>query len=101
MPTPPDNLERKFDKDIYTAHLQADIRLGEQHELTSGVGGEYQDNQRGGWGFIIPDFNYIVLRGFRVRPLSFVGPPHSECRHFVSTISVLVSTVTATGTRLR
>lgn len=59
MPTPPDNLERKFDKDIYTAHLQADIRLGEQHELTSGVGGEYQDNQRGGWGFIIPDFNTL------------------------------------------
>ncbi|NMB98372.1 MAG: TonB-dependent receptor [Clostridiaceae bacterium] len=57
MPVPPDNLERRFDKDIYTANLQLDIRLGEKHDLTSGLSAEYQDNKRGGWGFIIPDFN--------------------------------------------
>ncbi len=56
MPTPLDNLERKFDKDIYTAHLQADTRLGDHHELILGLSAEYQDNLRGGWGFIIPNF---------------------------------------------
>ena len=30
--------------------------MGRRHELSTGLNGEYQHNRRGGWGFIIPDF---------------------------------------------
>ena len=34
------------------------------HELRGGLSGEYQHNRRGGWGFIIPDFETLSLGGF-------------------------------------
>ena len=35
-----------------------------KHELRSGLSGEYQHNRRGGWGFIIPDFEALSAGGF-------------------------------------
>ena len=55
MPKPDSELERRFDKQTYTANLQGRHRVG-NHELRGGLSGEHQHNRRGGWGFIIPDF---------------------------------------------
>lgn len=55
MPKPDGELERRFDKQTYTASLQGRHRVG-SHELRGGLSGEHQHNRRGGWGFIIPDF---------------------------------------------
>lgn len=51
----PFDLERQFDKKIYSANLRGLFALG-WHELTIGLNGEYQDNGIGGWGFLIPAF---------------------------------------------
>ena len=56
MPRPDGTLERRFIKNTLTANLHMHLALGEQHELSAGLSGEYQHNRRGGWGFIIPDF---------------------------------------------
>ncbi len=58
MPTPPDELERRFVKNTFTANA-ALRHTWERHELRTGVNGEYQHNRRGGWGFIIPDFETV------------------------------------------
>lgn len=56
MPIPDGSLERCFDKSTYTINLGTSISLTEHNELQFGVNTEYQDNNRKGWGFIIPDF---------------------------------------------
>lgn len=56
MPIPPDNLERKFDKDTYSGALDFHFSPAEKQEATIGISAEQQHNRRGGWGFIIPDF---------------------------------------------
>ena len=47
--------ERRFNKSTFTASV---LLRGEwkKHELQGGLSGEFQHNRRGGWGFIIPDF---------------------------------------------
>lgn len=55
MPKPDGTLERRFDKDTYTAGLSLRHELG-HHVLQGGLNGECQHNCRDGWGFIIPDF---------------------------------------------
>lgn len=60
MPTPPDSLERSFDKHTLSGTFDAHMPLGEHHELNAGTSVEYQQNRRGGWGFIIPDFENIT-----------------------------------------
>jgi len=55
MPTPETSLERRFDKHTWTALLAMRRTVG-SHELRGGVSAEHQHNRRGGWGFIIPDF---------------------------------------------
>lgn len=56
MPTPPDSLERRFDKHTFSGTIGLRMPLGESHEVRLGVGAEHQRNRRDGWGFIIPDF---------------------------------------------
>ncbi len=63
MPQPDGTLERRFKKDTYTAGLQLRHTIG-RHELRGGLSGEYQHNRRGGWGFIIPDFETLSMGGF-------------------------------------
>ncbi len=56
MPTPTSSLERRFSK--HTATLNAATRwdVAANHTLRLGLQSEFQHNRRGGWGFIIPDF---------------------------------------------
>ena len=63
MPQPDGSLERRFNKSTYTIGLQLRQTLG-NHELRSGLSGEYQHNRRGGWGFIIPGFETMSVGGY-------------------------------------
>ncbi len=64
MPEPDGPLERRFNKSTYTAALGMKLALGAQHELSAGISSEYQHNRRGGWGFIIPDFETLSLGAY-------------------------------------
>ncbi|MFP4471457.1 MAG: TonB-dependent receptor plug domain-containing protein, partial [Bacteroidales bacterium] len=65
-PLPPDSLEREFNKDVFTAHVQMKHLFSEMHKMTSGVNLEYQHNRIGGWGFIIPAFRRLTAGAFVV-----------------------------------
>ncbi len=56
MPTPGNTLEREFRKSTATAKLSLRYTPNAHHTLRAGISGEYQHNRRGGWGFILPDF---------------------------------------------
>ncbi len=55
MPVPPNTLERSFIKQTFSANVSTRLILG-RHSFHAGAGVEYQHNRRGGWGFILPDF---------------------------------------------
>jgi len=63
MPTPKDDLERSFDKSTFTARMSLRMLL-DSHTVRAGIGSEYQHNSRGGWGFIIPDFQQLSWGAF-------------------------------------
>jgi len=63
MPAPDGSLERRFNKNTYTANLALRYTLG-NHALQGGLNSEYQHNRRGGWGFIIPDFENTSLGAY-------------------------------------
>lgn len=64
MPMPPNSLERKFNKNTYTANILLKYLLAGKHNVNVGINAEHQNNKRDGWGFVIPDFNSTSLGGF-------------------------------------
>ena len=58
MPIPPNTFERSFDKNTFSAKVSMRQRAG-NHTLQAGANAEYQRNRRGGWGFILPDFEQM------------------------------------------
>ena len=59
-------IERQFEKDIYSANVKFFYDLSENTVLSTGVNGEYKDNKIGGRGFIIPSFKQLNLGSFIV-----------------------------------
>lgn len=51
----PSTLERAFDKEVFSLNLKDELFL-DRHEISFGASGEYQHNDVGGWGFLIPAF---------------------------------------------
>lgn len=64
------DLERKFDKDIFTGMLFTKKSIG-NHKLEAGVNYEQQNNKIGGRGFIIPDFKQVSFGSYIISNLSF------------------------------
>lgn len=61
MPKPDNNKERSFRKNTATLGLLAQWAVHTSHNLHFGLNAEFQHNRRGGWGFIIPDYeNYTI-----------------------------------------
>jgi iron complex outermembrane receptor protein len=56
MPNPGYPLERRFNKSTYTGSLGIRYQMSDRQTVSAGVNAEHQHNRRGGWGFIIPDF---------------------------------------------
>src|SRR5690606_1957318 len=61
MPTPPDSGERIFDKNTYSLNLRDHFRPSADHDLVFGLNAEFQVNNIGGWGFLIPEFQRLTL----------------------------------------
>ncbi len=57
------NLERKFDKKVYSANLKNNFIL-DRHSFTVGINSEYQDNKIGGWSFLVPSFQQFTAGVF-------------------------------------
>ena len=63
MPVPPDDLERSFGKSTATASIGFRQAIG-RHTIHAGASFERQANRRGGWGFILPDFEQTVFGAY-------------------------------------
>lgn len=53
--TIPIDLEREYDKFIYSGNIRHSIIL-KQHQLQFGINSDYQDNKIHGWSFLVPAF---------------------------------------------
>lgn len=58
-----EELEREFDKQVYSANLRDQIILGD-HSVTAGLNTEYQDNSINGWSFLVPAFKQLTAGVF-------------------------------------
>lgn len=56
----PKELERLYDKDVWSLNVMDKIPLG-RNSLSVGLNSEYQKNKIGGWGFLIPAFQSFNL----------------------------------------
>ncbi|RPD48046.1 TonB-dependent receptor [Hymenobacter sediminis] len=59
----PAELEREFDKHVYSGNLRAALALG-RHALVVGLNGERQNNTINGWSFLVPAFRQQTAGGF-------------------------------------
>jgi len=59
----PENLEREFDKQVYSINLNDKLALG-KHELAIGTNTEYQNNKINGWTFLVPAFKQFTSGAF-------------------------------------
>ncbi len=64
MPTPPNSRERVFTKNTYSLNLKDSYRPNVGHDLVFGINAEYQDNNIGGWGFLIPEYDRFTVGTF-------------------------------------
>ena len=63
MPTPQGVVERSFVKQTLITNLRVMQQVG-NHQLQAGGNIEWQHNRRGGWGFILPDFEQFTYGAF-------------------------------------
>ncbi|MHA7941736.1 TonB-dependent receptor [Formosa sp. 3Alg 14/1] len=64
MPKPSSTLERDFSKNTYALNARDAFSLNDKHDVVFGVNLEYQDNNIGGWGFLIPEYNRFTAGVF-------------------------------------
>ncbi|RIH65233.1 TonB-dependent receptor [Mariniphaga sediminis] len=57
-------LERQFEKNIFSGNLKSTFQFSEKTEGTAGINSEYQKNRIHGRGFIIPAFEQITAGAF-------------------------------------
>jgi iron complex outermembrane receptor protein len=58
------DLEREFEKYIYSGNLKARYERSDKTELVFGLSGDFQDNRIGGRAFIIPAFRQFTAGAF-------------------------------------
>lgn len=64
MPTPVYSKERVFNKNTYALTIKDDFKPNHQHDIVMGINTEFQDNNIGGWGFLIPKYNRFTIGAF-------------------------------------
>lgn len=64
MPTPPDSLERLYNKNSWTGNFRFEFPKHGKHHFTTGINNEYQQNKIGGWGFMLPAYQSFLTGGF-------------------------------------
>ncbi len=60
----PADLERQFDKYIYTSNIKSTFFINDKTTFVTGINVDYQDNRTDGRGFIIPAFTQTEIGGF-------------------------------------
>lgn len=58
------DLEREFDKHVYSGNMKFSKQLPGQTQLVAGVSSEFQENRIDGRGFIIPAYEQLRMGGF-------------------------------------
>ncbi|WP_117624638.1 TonB-dependent receptor [Neotamlana nanhaiensis] len=64
MPKPDDSQERVFYKNTWSFNARDAFKPNEKHQLVFGLNTEYQNNNIGGWGFLIPEYNRFTIGAF-------------------------------------
>ncbi|QDO92585.1 TonB-dependent receptor [Formosa sediminum] len=64
MPKPSNTLERDFNKNTYALNIKDAFSYKNKQDIVLGVNLEYQDNNIGGWGFLIPEYNRFSVGVF-------------------------------------
>jgi len=84
------DLERQFDKDVYSGNLFVVLEPSVLNQISLGVNGEIQENRIHGRGFIIPAFEQEKLGSFITlkRNLSNVSILHAGMRYDIGHISI-------------
>lgn len=59
----PETLEREYDKQVFSVNVKNELILN-RHSITIGASGEHQQNNIGGWGFLIPAFSQTSAGAF-------------------------------------
>ncbi|MCB0629985.1 MAG: TonB-dependent receptor [Lewinella sp.] len=65
------DLERQFDKYIYSGNIRADYRDDSRTSFTAGISSDYQDNQIDGRGFIIPAYRQLNIGSYFIAKHAF------------------------------
>jgi iron complex outermembrane recepter protein len=60
----PEELEREFDKTIWSENVWITFQTGKKTEFSAGINTEHQKNRIGGRGFIIPEFEQFTLGSY-------------------------------------
>ena len=64
MPKAPNSRERVFTKNTYSLNVKDIFKPNAAHTLSAGLNTEYQNNNIGGWGFLIPAYNRFTAGVF-------------------------------------
>ncbi|WP_319589821.1 TonB-dependent receptor [uncultured Draconibacterium sp.] len=65
------DLEREFEKFVYSGNLRFSHQVDEKNQLVTGINSEFQDNRIDGRGFIIPAYEQFRVGGFFVAKHKF------------------------------
>lgn len=60
----PSDLEREYDKHVYSANMKYGLRISDRTEMKIGVDGEFQQNNIDGCGFMIPEYGQAKTGAF-------------------------------------
>ncbi|MFD2541437.1 TonB-dependent receptor domain-containing protein [Lacinutrix gracilariae] len=63
MPKPNNTKERVFLKNTFSLNIKDTFTTG-KHDVVAGINVEYQNNNIGGWGFLIPEYNRFTIGVF-------------------------------------
>ncbi|AYN66503.1 TonB-dependent receptor [Euzebyella marina] len=64
MPKPTDSKERVFTKNTLSANAKTTFRPNSAHDMVFGINTELQNNNIGGWGFLIPEYKRYSAGAF-------------------------------------
>ena len=64
MPVPPNTRERVFTKNTFSLNAQDTFKPDADHDVSVGLNTEFQKNQIGGWGFLIPAYTRFTAGVF-------------------------------------
>nr|WP_209401629.1 TonB-dependent receptor [Pseudozobellia sp. WGM2] len=64
MPKPPNSRERIFTKNTYTVNAKSLFKKNGGHTISVGLNSEFQNNNIGGWGYLIPAYDRFTIGGY-------------------------------------